>query len=77
LFPLIYDTEHGGTRMWKNLTITSQESDSSRYRVWNYPVKEMYSKLLSVIENAHPVKSVEEGFLRVNSKTLKKVSFEI
>jgi len=27
-------------KVWKNLTLTGKDSENSRYRVWDYPIKE-------------------------------------
>jgi hypothetical protein len=27
-------------RVWKNLTLTGADSEATRYRIWDYPIKE-------------------------------------
>lgn len=50
--------------MWKELTLNST-SDQSKYRVWDYPIKEQYTHILQVIVDSKPVLHAEEGFRRV------------
>ncbi len=49
-------------KVWKNLTLTGAESEAIRYRIWDYPIKEQYTKMLETIENSGPVQSAKEGF---------------
>ncbi|XP_071539870.1 ionotropic receptor 25a [Panulirus ornatus] len=51
-------------RVWKELTLNST-SDQSKYRVWDYPIKEQYTHILQVIEESGPVEVAEIGFQRV------------
>ncbi|XP_050716691.1 ionotropic receptor 25a-like isoform X2 [Eriocheir sinensis] len=51
-------------RVWKELTLNST-SDQSKYRVWDYPIKEQYTHILQVIVDSKPVLHAEEGFRRV------------
>ena len=55
-------------KKWKEITLNST-SDQTRYRVWDYPVREQYTHILKVIENNNPVEKPEEGFERVNEDT--------
>ncbi|XP_076224221.1 ionotropic receptor 8a isoform X2 [Nomia melanderi] len=49
---------------WKEITLNSS-SDQVEYRVWDYPIKEQYGHILQWITLVGPVKSSEEGFLKV------------
>jgi ionotropic glutamate receptor len=49
---------------WKELTLNSS-GNPSKYRVWDYPIREQYTHILRVIEETVPVKQVEEGLKRV------------
>ncbi|XP_068205985.1 ionotropic receptor 25a-like isoform X1 [Palaemon carinicauda] len=51
-------------RVWKELTLNST-SDQSKYRVWDYPIKEQYTHILKVIDETGPVATAEEGFDKV------------
>ncbi|XP_045135403.1 ionotropic receptor 25a-like isoform X2 [Portunus trituberculatus] len=53
-------------RVWKELTLNST-SDQSKYRVWDYPIKEQYTHILQVIVDSKPVLHAEEGFQRVRN----------
>ena len=51
-------------RVWKDLTLSSN-ADQSRYRVWDYPIKEMYTHLFKTIQASGLAKNAEDGFKRV------------
>ncbi|XP_071455793.1 ionotropic receptor 25a-like [Hetaerina americana] len=51
-------------RVWKELTLNNT-NDLSRYRVWDYPIKEQYGHILLAIEQTGPVSSVAEGIKKV------------
>eukprot|EP00095_Tigriopus_kingsejongensis_P001705 maker-scaffold802_size95064-snap-gene-0.16 protein:Tk01705 transcript:maker-scaffold802_size95064-snap-gene-0.16-mRNA-1 annotation:"olfactory ionotropic receptor ir8a" len=51
-------------RVWKELTLSS-EADQSKYRVWDYPIKEQYTHILKTIEGSGLVESAESGFEKV------------
>ncbi|KAK4296128.1 hypothetical protein Pmani_031354 [Petrolisthes manimaculis] len=51
-------------RVWKELTLNST-SDQSKYRVWDYPIKEQYTHILQVIQDSQPVQMASQGFHRV------------
>lgn len=51
--------------MWKELTLNAS-IDDHRYRVWDYPIKEQYGRILMAINDSMPVKNAEEGFRKVN-----------
>ncbi|XP_076046032.1 ionotropic receptor 8a isoform X2 [Oratosquilla oratoria] len=53
-------------RVWKELTLNST-SDQSKYRVWDYPIKEQYTHILQVIEDSKPVLTASEGLARVEA----------
>lgn len=55
-------------KKWKEITLNST-SDQTRYRVWDYPVREQYTHILKVIEQNKPVATPEEGFAKVNEAT--------
>lgn len=50
--------------------ISSISSDMkfSFLRIWDYPVKEQYSSILTSIENAQPLPNASEGFRLVNDQ---------
>ena len=50
--------------MWKELTLSSN-ADQSRYRVWDYPIKEQYTHIFKTINLSGMVKNGKEGFQRV------------
>ena len=52
------------SRVWKDLTLSSN-ADQSRYRVWDYPIKEQYTHLFKTIQASGLAKDAEEGFKRV------------
>jgi len=49
-------------KVWKNLTLTGSDSEATRYRIWDYPIKEQYTKMFATIEKTGPVKDAREGF---------------
>lgn len=51
--------------MWKELTL-NVTTENSRYRVWDYPIKEQYGHILLAINDSNPVLNAEEGFKNVN-----------
>ncbi|XP_042236341.1 ionotropic receptor 25a-like isoform X3 [Homarus americanus] len=51
-------------RVWKELTLNST-SDQSKYRVWDYPIKEQYTHILQVIQESGPVERAKFGFEKV------------
>lgn len=53
-------------KKWKEITLNST-SDQTRYRVWDYPVREQYTHILKVIKQNEPVATPEEGFQRVDN----------
>jgi len=56
-------------RVWKDLTLNSSVGDQSKYRVWDYPIKEQYTSIYKVIKKTGMVSSSEEGFERVLDNT--------
>lgn len=52
--------------MWKELTLNST-TDQSKYRVWDYPIKEQYTHILQVIDDTGPVESSEAAFEMVSN----------
>jgi ionotropic glutamate receptor len=61
-------------RKWKEITLNSS-SDQSKYRVWDYPVREQYTHILKVIKQSGLVMSPEEGFKRVEAATKGEFAF--
>ena len=70
-------------RVWKDLTLNSS-GDQSKYRVWDYPIKEQYTSIykvapgnsspeycdiLQVIQTSGMVNTSEAGFRRVLDDT--------
>lgn len=53
--------------MWRNLTLKAPSS-AREYIVWEYPIREMYIHIYSVIGKTTTVSSMEEGFKRVKYK---------
>ncbi|XP_069941255.1 ionotropic receptor 25a isoform X1 [Cherax quadricarinatus] len=53
-------------RVWKELTLNST-GDQSKYRVWDYPIKEQYTHILQVIQDSGPVERAQLGFDKVLS----------
>ena len=49
---------------WKELTLNSS-GNPAKYRVWDYPIREQYTHILSVIQETQPVKTTQEGFENV------------
>jgi hypothetical protein len=58
--------------VWKSITLNSS-SDQSKYRVWDYPIKEQYGHILQAITQTGPVENATVGF----QKVLLEVSFSI
>jgi len=56
-------------RVWKDLTLNSSVGDQSKYRVWDYPIKEQYTSIYKVINKTGMVDTSEEGFQRVLDNT--------
>ncbi|KAL1516519.1 hypothetical protein ABEB36_000426 [Hypothenemus hampei] len=48
-------------RMWKELTLNAS-TDDTRYRVWDYPIREQYGHILLAINDSNPVANASEGF---------------
>ena len=40
-----------------------------RFRVWDYPVREMYTNMFKVIKENDPVATPMDGFMRVQEAT--------
>nr|AQN78506.1 ionotropic receptor 8a [Meteorus pulchricornis] len=51
-------------QVWKEITLNST-SDEVEYRVWDYPIKEQYGRILLIISTVGPVQNVSEGFSKV------------
>ncbi|XP_066148112.1 ionotropic receptor 25a [Euwallacea fornicatus] len=52
-------------RMWKELTLNAS-TDDTRYRVWDYPIREQYGHILLAINDSNPVDNATEGFRITN-----------
>jgi len=61
-------------RKWKEITLNSS-SDQSKYRVWDYPVREQYTHILKVINQSGTVDTPEEGFKNVEESTTGQFAF--
>ena len=53
-------------RVWKELTLNST-TDQSKYRVWDYPIKEQYTHILQVIDDTKPIASSAKAFEMVTT----------
>ena len=53
---------------WKELTLDSK-GNPSKYRVWDYPIREQYTHILRVVQETGPVISVDDGFKNVLANT--------
>lgn len=51
-------------RVWKDMTLSSN-ADQSRYRVWDYPIKEQYTHIFKTIKASGMVSSASMGFDKV------------
>jgi ionotropic glutamate receptor len=51
-------------KKWKDMTLSSN-ADQSRYRVWDYPIKEQYTHIFKTIGASGMVRSSSEGFQKV------------
>ena len=49
---------------WKEMTLNSG-GEETKYRVWDYPIREQYTNIYKVIQNTGMVESAEDGFQRV------------
>ncbi|XP_019892403.2 glutamate receptor ionotropic, kainate 1 [Musca domestica] len=54
-------------RMWKELALNASR-DFHKFRVWDYPIKEQYGRILLAINSSMPVADAEEGFRKVNER---------
>lgn len=60
--------------VWKDITLNSS-SDQSKYRVWDYPIKEQYGHILQAIELAGTVENATVGFQKVIDQVEGKFAF--
>jgi ionotropic glutamate receptor len=51
-------------KKWKDMTLSSN-ADQSRYRVWDYPIKEQYTHIFKTIRASGLVQSASRGFQKV------------
>ena len=51
-------------KKWKDMTLSSN-ADQSRYRVWDYPIKEQYTHIFKTIKASGMVQSASQGFQKV------------
>ena len=49
--------------------------ETYRFRVWEYPVREVHRHLTRKINEAMPVKTPEEGYRRVHDRVDGKLAF--
>ncbi|KAF5281024.1 hypothetical protein FQA39_LY05229 [Lamprigera yunnana] len=54
-------------RMWKELTLNAS-TDETKYRVWDYPIREQYGHILLSINESMPVANASEGFRITNER---------
>lgn len=47
------------------MTLNSS-SDQAKFRVWDYPIKEQYTRILSVINGTGLLNTAEEGKSRIS-----------
>jgi len=59
---------------WKTQSLSNTET-ASKFQVWNYPIKEVYSRMWEVIERTGTVDSPDEGFERLKKDTDGKFAF--
>lgn len=52
-------------RVWKEITLNST-NDQSKYRVWDYPIREQYGHILLAINSSNPVSDSATGIRLVN-----------
>lgn len=52
--------------MWRNLTLKAPSS-AREFVVWEYPIREMYIHIHSVITKTGTVNTMESGFDRVRN----------
>ena len=50
-------------------------SDQSKYRVWDYPVREQYTHILKVIESSGMLQHPEDGFEKVEASEMGQFAF--
>lgn len=55
-------------RIWKDLTLNATGADQARYRVWDYPIKEQYGRILNVIQLGGVIDNETLGFEMANLK---------
>ncbi|PSN54615.1 Ionotropic receptor 8a [Blattella germanica] len=60
--------------VWKDITLNSS-SDQSKYRVWDYPIKEQYGHILQAITQTGPVENATIGFQKVIDQEEGKFAF--
>ena len=53
--------------VWKDLALKQSKENETRYRIWDYPIKEEYSHVLKAIELNNPVPNASFGFQKVRS----------
>ncbi|KAJ8675501.1 hypothetical protein QAD02_011287 [Eretmocerus hayati] len=61
-------------QVWKEITLNSS-SDQVEFRVWDYPIKEQYGHILQAITQVGPVKTVDEGFQKVQDSEKAEFAF--
>ena len=48
-----------------------------RFRVWDYPVREMYTNMFKVIRQNDPVETAMDGFMRVEEATKGRCLYDV
>ena len=62
-------------KKWKEITLNRSSSDQSRFRVWDYPVKEQYTHILKMITETGPVGTPQIGYSKVENATSGEFAF--
>ena len=62
-------------KKWKEITLNRSSSDQSRFRVWDYPVKEQYTHILKMITETGPVETPQIGYSKVENATSGEFAF--
>ena len=53
----------------------NSSSDQSKYRVWDYPIREQYTHVLKMIQQTGLLASPEEGYRKVDESTKGEFAF--
>ena len=53
----------------------NSSSDQSKYRVWDYPIREQYTHVLKMIQQTGLLSSPEDGYRKVDESTKGEFAF--